>query len=112
MIGYFLKESEQALFEHHQEMLEKNTEKLQEYTEQSLEKMDRSQIVNLTRVTETFLKSLLANTSGDYTTSSNGLSLLEVPIALEKVNSKLKSPKKIKTPTTTNEIRSSPRLRK
>lgn len=47
------------LFEHHQEMLEKNTETLQEFTEAPLDKMDRVNIVNLTRVIKTFLDSML-----------------------------------------------------
>jgi len=66
VLGYFLKENsvEKQLFEHHQEMLEKNTEKLQEYTEKPIDKIDRTQVVNLTRVTEKFMSSLLANIVG------------------------------------------------
>jgi ariadne-1 len=57
---------EKQLFEHHQEMLEKNTEKLQEYTEKNLDDIDRTQVVNLTRVTEKFMASLLTSMTGFY----------------------------------------------
>ncbi|KAJ1382999.1 hypothetical protein B484DRAFT_411286, partial [Ochromonadaceae sp. CCMP2298] len=56
--------AEKQLFEHHQEMLEKNTERLQEITEKKLELIDRTQVVNLTRVTEKFMGSLLASMTG------------------------------------------------
>lgn len=45
-------------------MLEKNTEKLQELIEKPIDKIDRTQVVNLTRVTEKFMASLLATMSG------------------------------------------------
>jgi len=70
VLGYSLPDESPAqiqhknLFEHHQEMLEKNTEKLHEYTEQPLDTMDRTQVVNLTRVTERFMQSLLSTMSG------------------------------------------------
>jgi ariadne-1 len=65
-LGYFLNDDPgKQLFEHHQEMLEKNTDRLQEYTEEPLEKMDRGNIVNLTRVTEKFLESMLASATND-----------------------------------------------
>lgn len=59
--AFFLDEDapEKGLFEHHQEMLEKNTDRLQECTEGSLCKIDKTQVINMTRVTENFLKSLL-----------------------------------------------------
>mmetsp|Transcript_205 Transcript_205/g.189 ORF Transcript_205/g.189 Transcript_205/m.189 type:complete len:508 (+) Transcript_205:201-1724(+) len=62
VLGFFLLDAtaEKQLFEYHQEMLEKNTEELSEYTELPLESMDRSRVVNLTRVTEKFMSSLLA----------------------------------------------------
>jgi len=62
VLGFFLVDGTSAkqLFEHHQEMLEKNTEELSEYTELPLESMDRTRVVNLTRVTEKFMSSLLA----------------------------------------------------
>ena len=50
---------EKRLFEHLQEHLEQSTEQLAELTEAPLEKMDRSQVVNFTRVTMQFLKNLL-----------------------------------------------------
>ena len=46
-------------FEHHQEMLEKFTEKLSELSEQPLESMDRTNIVNHTRVVQKFVKGIL-----------------------------------------------------
>lgn len=66
VLGYYLKDAGQVkLFEHHQEMLEMNTEKLQEYSEsKALESMDRGAVINLTRVTERFMSSLLANMAG------------------------------------------------
>jgi ariadne-1 len=66
VLGYFLEDAspEKQLFEHHQELLEKNTEKLHEYTEQALDAIDRTQVVNLTRVTERFMASLLASMAG------------------------------------------------
>lgn len=66
VMGFSLIDSspEKQLFEHHQEMLEKNTEKLHEYTEQPLDQLDRPQVVNLTRVTERFMASLLASMTG------------------------------------------------
>lgn len=66
VLGYFISDDvpEKRLFEHHQEMLEKNTEKLQELVEASIESVDRSSIVNLTRVTSTFLENLHHSVSG------------------------------------------------
>jgi ariadne-1 len=66
VMGYFLEDAspEKQLFEHHQEMLEKNTERLHEYTEQPLDAIDRTQVVNLTRVTERFMASLLSTMAG------------------------------------------------
>jgi ariadne-1 len=66
VLGYFLVDgtAEQTLFEHHQEMLEKNTERLQEQTELPVAKLDRATIVNLARVTEKFMSSLLESLSG------------------------------------------------
>ena len=77
VLGYFLEDDspEKQLFEHHQELLEKNTEKLHEYTEQSLEAIDRTQVVNLTRVTERFMASLLASMTGGVVDLNAGISL-------------------------------------
>mmetsp|Transcript_26231 Transcript_26231/g.25078 ORF Transcript_26231/g.25078 Transcript_26231/m.25078 type:complete len:353 (-) Transcript_26231:167-1225(-) len=74
-LGFFLvnESIEKELFEHHQELLEKNTEKLHEYTEYKLEVVDRTQVVNLTRVTEKFMASLL-------TTVVNGVVDISVDI--------------------------------
>ena len=79
-LGYFMDDgtAEKHLFEHHQEMLEKHTEKLSEYTEQPLDGIDRTQVINLTRVTEKFMQSLLSSlmTSGnDGTLSFSGSTL-------------------------------------
>jgi ariadne-1 len=58
--GYYMEDgSEKRLFEHLQEQLERSTEHLQELTETSLEKMDRGEVVNFTRVVSTFLRNLL-----------------------------------------------------
>lgn len=66
VLGYFLRDrtAEKQLFEHHQEMLEKNTERLQEFTERPLDLINRADVVNLTRVTERFMQSLLQTMSG------------------------------------------------
>ena len=70
VLGYFLEDNtqEKRLFEHHQEMLEKHTETLHHYTEMPLESIDRTQVVNLTRVAEKFMSSLLSSlmNSSDY----------------------------------------------
>lgn len=65
VLGYFMQEGDldKRLFEHHQEMLEKNTERLHEMTEQALDLIDRTQVVNLTRITDRFLQSLLGKMS-------------------------------------------------
>jgi len=46
-------------FEHHQEMLEKFTEKLSELSEKPLTEMDRTDVVNQTRVVDRFMKNIL-----------------------------------------------------
>ena len=45
-------------------MLEKNTDTLHEFTEKPLEDIDRTKVVNLTRVTERFASSLLSSIIG------------------------------------------------
>ena len=62
VLGYnFVAASVQKeLFEYHQEMLEKNTDMLSELTEKPIESIDRTQVVNLTRITEQFLRNLLS----------------------------------------------------
>jgi len=47
------------LFEYNQSMLEANTEKLSELSEKDVETVDRSELINYTRVTGSFLRSLL-----------------------------------------------------
>ncbi len=46
-------------FEHHQEMLEKFTENLSELSEKPLPEMDRTDVVNQTRVVDKFMKNIL-----------------------------------------------------
>jgi len=46
-------------FEHHQEMLERFTENLSELSEKNLQELDRTQIVNQTRVVDRFMKNVL-----------------------------------------------------
>lgn len=46
-------------FEHHQEMLERFTENLSELSEKPLEKMDRTDVVNQTRVVDRFMTNIL-----------------------------------------------------
>jgi ariadne-1 len=59
--GYYMADGpEMRLFEHLQEQLERSTEHLAELTEAPLEKMERGEVINFTRVTAQFLKNLLA----------------------------------------------------
>ena len=54
--------AERQLFERHQEMLEENTEHLQELIEtKKLKSLDRTELINYTRITERFRNSLLRN---------------------------------------------------
>jgi ariadne-1 len=46
-------------FEHHQEMLERFTENLSELSEKPLNEMDRTDVVNQTRVVDRFMKNIL-----------------------------------------------------
>eukprot|EP00605_Chrysophyceae_sp_TOSAG23-4_P000004 GSChrysophyteH1.ASY1.ANO1.4.1 assembled CDS len=66
ILGYYIQDNttEKQLFEHHQEMLEKNTERLHECTEEEISKIDRAQVINLTRVTEKFMVSLKSTVCG------------------------------------------------
>lgn len=59
--GFYLTREgpEKTLFEHLQEQLERSTEHLAELTEAPLDKMDRGEVVNFTRVTTQFLRHLL-----------------------------------------------------
>ncbi len=61
VLGYYMKAEtpERTLFEHMQEQLERSTEHLAELTEAPLDKMDRGEVVNFTRVTTQFLRNLL-----------------------------------------------------
>ncbi|KAJ8605138.1 hypothetical protein CTAYLR_000469 [Chrysophaeum taylorii] len=63
IFGYYLDPSatkQRELFENLQEHLERFTETLSEMTEQPLETMDRTEVVNITRVTESFLHNLIS----------------------------------------------------
>lgn len=51
--------SRKTLFEYNQGMLEANTEKLTELSEMDVEKADRTEVINYTKVTAQFLKALL-----------------------------------------------------
>jgi ariadne-1 len=62
VLAYYLPEdsADRGLFEHLQEQLERSTEHLAELTEKPVDKMDRVEVVNFTRVTLQFLKNLIA----------------------------------------------------
>ena len=98
VLGYFLADdsAEKQLFEHHQELLEKNTEKLHELTEQSLEAMDRTQVVNLTRVTERFMTHLLSSISDGVVDPTAGV------MSFERSNSMEQQPYTESSPATTS----------
>lgn len=60
--AYYLNSSakmQKERFEHHQEMLEKFTENLSELSEKPLDQMDRTEVVNTTRVVDRFMKNIL-----------------------------------------------------
>ncbi|CAM9336419.1 unnamed protein product [Chrysoparadoxa australica] len=59
--GYYMEEGtpQKHLFEHHQENLEKFTERLSELSEMKLDVMNRTEVINNTRVTGKFMRSLL-----------------------------------------------------
>jgi len=67
VFGYFLDPKlvrQRQQFEHHQEMLERFTESLSDLSEQPLDKMDRTSVVNQTRVVDKFMKSVLEYVEG------------------------------------------------
>ncbi len=58
--GYYLQDAEKRQrFEYHQEMLERFTENLSELSERPLREMNRTEVVNQTRVVDRFLKNIL-----------------------------------------------------
>lgn len=60
--AYYLNSSakmQKERFENHQEMLEKFTENLSELSEKPLDQMDRTEVVNTTRVVDRFMKNIL-----------------------------------------------------
>ena len=58
--AYYLKdEAKRTRFEYHQEMLERFTESLSELSEKPLEDIDRTEVVNSTRVVDQFVKNIL-----------------------------------------------------
>ena len=61
ILGYFMPAGPQKqLFEYQQEMLEKNTDQLSEFAENpNIESIDRTNVVNLTRITGIFLHDLM-----------------------------------------------------
>lgn len=71
VFGYYLPTGkEKNLFEYLQENLEKNAEHLTGLSEMPLDKMNRSEIINYTRVTETFLRNLLSGVEDGLTSNS------------------------------------------
>jgi ariadne-1 len=72
VFGYYLPlGKEKNLFEYLQENLEKNAEHLTGLLEMSLDKMNRSEIINYTRVTETFLRNLLTGVEDGLTSNAS-----------------------------------------
>jgi ariadne-1 len=63
VFAYYLTDETKALqkerFEHHQEMLERFTEHLSHLSEKPLAEMDRTDVVNQTRVVDRFMKNIL-----------------------------------------------------
>lgn len=58
--GYYLQDAEKRQrFEYHQEMLERFTENLSELSEKPLREMNRTEVVNQTRVVDRFMKNIL-----------------------------------------------------
>ncbi len=73
VLGYYMNDgSEKRLFEHLQEQLERSTEHLAELFEAPLEKMERAEVVNFTRVTLQFLRNLIDGLDEGLTTSVVG----------------------------------------
>lgn len=72
--GYYMKDGrEKRLFEHLQEHLEKNTEHLAELTEMPLARVNRTDLVNYTRVTQRFLNQLLEGIQEGLTSGIEGV---------------------------------------
>jgi ariadne-1 len=70
VFGYYLPAGkEKNLFEYLQENLEKNAEHLTGLSEAPLDKMNRSDVINYTRVTETFLRNLLTGVEDGLTSA-------------------------------------------
>jgi ariadne-1 len=62
VFAYYMNSSalmQKERFEHHQEMLERFTETLSELSEKPLDQMDRTEVVNVTRVVDRFMKNIL-----------------------------------------------------
>jgi ariadne-1 len=62
VFAYYMNQSylmQKERFEHHQEMLERFTENLSELSEKPLLEMDRTDVVNQTRVVDRFMKNIL-----------------------------------------------------
>jgi len=58
--AYYLKDvNKRTRFEYHQEMLERFTENLSELSEKPLPDMNRTEVVNQTRVVDRFMKNIL-----------------------------------------------------
>lgn len=68
VVGYYMDDGpEKVLFEHLQEQLERATEHLAELTEVPFEKIDRSDVINYSRVTKQFLNHLLEGVEEGFT---------------------------------------------
>ncbi|CAN0036522.1 unnamed protein product [Discosporangium mesarthrocarpum] len=79
VMSYYIEEKTPAkeLFEHHQENLEKYTEHLHELSEMPLASIDRTNIINYTRVTGRFCRSLLQSVKDGLDGASTDLSAAE-----------------------------------
>lgn len=68
VFGYYLEDGrEKDLFEYLQQQLETTTEHLSEMSEAPIEKIDRAEVVNYTRVTKQFMTNLLDGVANELT---------------------------------------------
>jgi len=73
--AYYLQDGAgKSLFEYNQMMLEANTERLSELTERPIDRIDRSEVTNFTRVTGSFVHKLLEQIMSDDIELSTSLS--------------------------------------
>jgi len=70
VFAYYLDDgSEKELFEFLQQQLEASTEHLSEMSEAPIEKLDKTEVANYTRITENFMKKLLEGVANGLTSS-------------------------------------------